>query len=66
MQLGEKKLILQAWTLMPEKNKGNNLTSKINAFPVSYMIFFLLGGQKIDLFTPHGAIKSTLWPASRK
>ena len=31
-----------------------------------HTIFFLLWGQKMDLFAPHGAIKSTLWPASRK
>ena len=43
-----------------------NQTSKINVFPVSHTIFFLLGGQKMDLFAPHGAIKSTLLPASRK
>ena len=51
---------------MPEQSKGNNYTSKINVFPVLYTIFFLLWGQKMDLFAPHGAIKSTLWPASRK
>ena len=28
-------------------------------------LLFLRGGQKIDFFAPHGAIKSTLWPASR-
>ena len=39
--------------------------SKINVFPMSHTIFFLLGGQKMDLFTPRGEIKSTLWPASR-
>ena len=31
-----------------------------------HTIFFLLAGQKVDLFAPHRAIKSTLWPASRK
>ena len=41
---------------MPEKSEGNNHTSKINVFP----------DQKMDLFAPHGVIKSTLWPASRK
>ena len=51
---------------MPEQSEGNNHTSKINVFPVLHTIFFLLAGQKVDLFTPHGAIKSTLWPASRK
>ena len=25
-----------------------------------------LGGRKMDLFSPHGVIKYTLWPASRK
>ena len=39
---------------------------KINVFPVLHTIFFLLAGQKVDLFALHGAIKSTLWPASRK
>ena len=27
---------------------------------------FLLEGHKVDFITPCGAIKSTLWPASRK
>ena len=51
---------------MPEQSEGNNHTSKINVFPVLHTIFFILAGQKVDLFAPHGAIKSTLWPASRK
>ena len=51
---------------MPEQGEGNNHTSKINVFPVLHTIFFLLAGQKVDLFAPHGAIKSYLWPASRK
>ena len=51
---------------MPEQSEGNNHTSKINLFPVLHTIFFLLAGQKVDLFAPHGTIKSTLWPASRK
>ena len=66
MQPGKKKFILRVWSLMPEQSEGNNHTSKINVFPVLHTIFFLLGGQKMDLFAPHGAIKSTLWPASRK
>ena len=59
MQLGRKKFILRVWSLIPEQSEGNNRTSKINLFPVSYTIFFLLGDQKMDLFDPHGAIKST-------
>ena len=51
---------------MPEQSEGNNHTSKINVFPVLYTIFFLLAGQKVDLFAPHGAMKSALCPASRK
>ena len=51
---------------MSEQSEGNNHMSKINVFPVLHMIFFLLWGQKMDLSAPHGAIKSTLWPASRK
>ena len=51
---------------MPEQSEGDNHTSKINIFAVPHMIFYLLGGQKTDLFAPHGVIKSTLWPASRK
>ena len=35
-------------------------------FPCWTRFFFLLAGQKVDLFAPHGAIKSTLWPASKK
>ena len=54
------------WSLVPEQSEGNNHTSKINVFPVLHTIFFLLAGQKVDLFAPQGAIKSTLWPASRK
>ena len=50
---------------MPEQSEGKNHTSKINVFPVLHTIFFLLWGQKMDLFAPHGAIKSTLWPTSR-
>ena len=67
VQLGKKKkFILRVWSLMPEQSEGNNHTSKINVFPELHTIFFLLAGQKVDLFAPHGAIKSTLWPASRK
>ena len=33
---------------MPEQSEGNNHTSKINLFPVSHTIFFLLKDQKID------------------
>ena len=62
MQLEKKKFILRVWSLMPEQSEGNNHTSKINVFPVLHTIFFLLAGQKVDLFAPHGAIKSTLWP----
>ena len=51
---------------MPEQSEDNNHTSKINVFPVLHTIFFLLAGQKVDLFAPHGAIKSTLWPANKK
>ena len=42
---------------MPEKSEGNNNTSKMNVSPVSHTIFFLRGGQKMDLFAPHGAAK---------
>ena len=66
MQLGKKKCILRVWSLLTEQSEGNNHTSKINVSPVLHTIFFLLTGQKVDLFAPHGAIKSTLWPASRK
>ena len=45
---------------MPEESEGNNHTSKINVFPMLHTIFFLLAGQKVDLFAPHGAIKFTL------
>ena len=51
---------------MPEQSEGNNHTSKINVFPVLHTMFFLLAGQKVDFFASNGAIKSTLWPASRK
>ena len=39
---------------MHKQSEGNNNTSKINVFSVLYTIFFLLGGQKMDLFIPHG------------
>ena len=51
---------------MPEQSEGNNHTNKINVFPALLTILFLLWGQKMDLFAPHGAIKSTLWPAGRR
>ena len=61
MQLRKKKFIFRLWSFISEQS-----SSKINVFPVSHTIFFLPGGQKVDLFAPQGAIKSTLWPASRK
>ena len=51
---------------MSEQSEGNNHTSKINFFPMSHTIFFLRGGQKMDLFASREKIKSTLWPASKK
>ena len=33
-------------SLMPKQSEGNKHTSKINVFPVSHWIFFLLGGKK--------------------
>ena len=33
---------------------------------VAHDFFSTIAGQKVDLFAPDGAIKSTLWPASRK
>ena len=35
---------------MPEQSEGNNRTSIINVFPVLHTIFFLLAGQKVDLY----------------
>ena len=35
---------------MPKQSEGTNHISKMNAFPVLHTIFFLLGGQKMDLF----------------
>ena len=51
---------------MLEQSEGNNHANEINVFIVSHTIIFLLGGQKIDWFDLHGAIKSTLWPSSKK
>ena len=51
---------------MPEESEGNNHTSKINVFPVLHTIFFLLAGQNMDLVSPQGAIKYTLWLAIEK
>ena len=62
MQLGKIRLFCECY----EKTEGNNHTSNINVFPVLHMIFFLLKGLKVDLLTLQGAIKYTLWPASRK
>ena len=50
---------------MPEQSEGKNHTSKINVFPVLHTIFFSKG-KKLDIFAPQGAIKCTLWLASRK
>ena len=58
--------LFYVWSLMPDQSESNNYTSKVNVFPVLHTIFFLLGGQKMNLFVSRGAIKSTLWPASRK
>ena len=38
---------------MAEQSERNNHTRKINVFPESNTIFFLLG-QKMDLFVPDG------------
>ena len=54
LRVGEKKCILRVRSLMPEQSEGNNYTSKINVFPVSHTIFFLLGGQKLVLLTRTG------------
>ena len=62
----EKKFIWRVWSLMPEQIEGNKYTSKINVFTVSHIISFLLGSHKMNLFAPHGAIISILWPISRK
>ena len=51
---------------MPEQSEDNNHTSIINFLLVWEAIFFLLGGHKMDLFIPHGKLKSILWFASRK
>ena len=65
MQLEKKTFILRVWSLMHEQSEGNNHTSKWMFFPCSTWFFFLRG-SKMDLFAPHEAIKSTLWPVSRK
>ena len=62
----EKKFILRVWSLMLEQSEDKNLTSKINVFPLLHMIFFLLGGQTMDLFISQGVIKCTSWRAIRK
>ena len=41
-------------------------TRENKCFSRAAYYFFLLGGQKMDLFARHGAIKSTLLPSSRK
>ena len=40
--------------------------SKVNLSPILHTIFSLLGDREMDLFVSQGAIKRTLWPASRK
>ena len=66
MQLRKTKFILRMWSLIPEQSEVNNHMSNINIFSVLHTIFFYWGGQKMDLVAPSGAIKCTLWPASRK
>ena len=51
---------------MPEQSEGNSHTSEINVSPVLHTTSFPFRGQKMDSFAPHGVIKSTLWPASKK
>ena len=51
---------------MLEQSEGNNHTSKINVFPVSHTIFFLLGGQKMDLLALYGATESLSNPLVEK
>ena len=51
---------------MPEQSEGNNYASKMIVFPVSYTIFFYEGVKKWICLTPHGTIKSTLWPTNYK
>ena len=62
----EKKIYFASVKFDARAKRGKNHTSKINVFPVLHTIFFLLLGQTMNLFAPHRAIKSTLWPASRK
>ena len=38
---------------MSEQIEGNNHTRRINIFPASQTIFFLLGEQQMDFFAPH-------------
>ena len=57
---GKTKFVLRVSSLMSEQSEGNNHTRKINVFFVLHTIFFLLGGQQMDLFAPHRTIKSTL------
>ena len=41
------------WSLVPEQSEGNNQTSKINVFPVSHAIIFLLVGHKVDFIASY-------------
>ena len=56
----ENKMYLASVKFDARAKRVNNHTSKINLFPVSHTMFFLLRGQKMDLFSAHGAIQSTL------
>ena len=57
-------------TALASRDKSRGDTIKLgspSAVPSCRLIRnFLRGGQKMDFFVPHRAIKSTLWPASRK
>ena len=48
------------------KARVTTIPAKLMFFPCRTRFFFLIGGQKLCLFSPHGAIKSTLLPAKKK
>ena len=62
----KKNVFCECEVWFPSKARATTTRLNLMFFPCRTQFFFLLGGQKMDLFIPHGEIKSTFWPASRK
>ena len=66
MQLGEKKLFCECDVWCPSKARVTTTRVKLMFFSCRTRFCFLLRDQKMDVYPPLGAIKFTLWSASRK